>query len=182
MFTVLLVLLVLPAVAAANSMRCEDRVIRTGDRAWELERACGSPDVIESLRAVIAPDGGIAATRELWVYNFGPQRLIREVEVEDGRIVAIHRARHGYRSLPGGPCSPTEIRRGMSRVELLAKCGEPDYRSRLPPRAVGRDSTPGGVVGPAREEWVYEFAPGGLPRVVMLEGGTVVRVEQGSRR
>jgi hypothetical protein len=178
----LLALLGLPALAEAGSLRCDDRVIRTGDLAWELERACGAPDVIEALRWVVAPDGGVFAVRELWVYNFGPRRLIREIDVENGRIIAIRSARPGYRALFGGPCRPTEIRRGMSRIDLLARCGEPDARTLLKPRAAGWWGVPGDVIGPAREQWVYDFSPRGLPRVVVLEGGTVTRVEQLSRR
>jgi hypothetical protein len=178
----LLALLWLPALAEAGGLRCDDRVIRSGDLAWELERACGAPDVREALRSVIAPDGGVVAVRELWVYNFGPRRLIREIEVEDGRIIAIRSARPGYRALPGGPCRSTEIRQGMSRVDLLATCGEPDARTLLAPRGAGRSGVPGHVIGPAREQWVYDFSPRELPRVVVLEGGTVTRVEQVSRR
>ena len=178
----LLALLCLPALAEAGSVRCNDRVIRTGDLAWELERACGAPDAIEPLRSYVAPDGGVVAVRELWVYNFGPRRLMREIVVDDGRITTIRSSRTGYRALPGGPCRPTEIQRGMSRIDLLATCGEPDARTSLAPRAAGRSGVPGDVVGPAREQWVYDFSPRGLPRVVVLEGGTVTRVEKVSRR
>ncbi len=182
---VIVFLLLLPAgQVTADSMRCDGQLVRSGDRGWQVERACGVPDVREQLETVQTADGTVVARHERWYFNMGPQRLVREVELQEGRVTRIRSGGYGYRTLPGGPCRAREISRGMSRLELLGRCGEPDIRETLPPRRVVKHGRYGygRVIGPDREEWVYEFRPGGLPRVVTLEGGEVTRVETLSRR
>ena len=175
-------LLLLPLSVAADSMRCEHGLVRSGDRGWQVERACGPPDIRERLESMVLVDGHVISTLERWHYNLGPRRLVREVELADGRVTRIGTGGYGYRRLPGGPCRPGTIRRGMTRLELLGRCGDPDVRETLAPRSYFHARLHARRIGAAREEWVYEFGPGDFTRIVTLEGGRVTGIEILSRR
>ena len=79
----LLLLLLLPEMAAASPMRCGNRLIDEGDsQAWVLS-LCGEPMARELLtqESYIIETGYGAVVRnvvhEVWTYNLGPSYFIR---------------------------------------------------------------------------------------------------------
>ncbi|MCC5812267.1 MAG: DUF2845 domain-containing protein [Ectothiorhodospiraceae bacterium] len=179
---VVLLLTLLMAIPADARLRCGNGLVQTGDRTWDVERQCGEPDLRETLNYAVAPDGSLWSRIERWYYNQGPNQLIRMVDIRDGRVQAIRSGGYGYNTFPGSGCRAIDLRRGMNRMELLGKCGEPTAQQTLqPPTFVHGGRFGRGEVAPAREEWLYEFGPGQLQRIVILEQGRVIRVESGSR-
>lgn len=84
---------------------CDYGVIAVGDEAYELLRRCGEPatrDVRLLERALETSEGGETVQRsvtvpvEIWAYHFGPSTLTRVVELEDGKVVRVETAGHGY--------------------------------------------------------------------------------------
>jgi hypothetical protein len=99
------------AVAApcmADSMRCGNLLVVDGDTAGKLRSRCGEPASISRRTVLQAPliwlNGravrtGYAAVEvpvETWEYNFGPNRLIQRVRIEDGVVVSIDTLGYGY--------------------------------------------------------------------------------------
>lgn len=94
-----------PAEAA---MRCGTHLISEGDSAGELRRHCGEPTDVDQrtvFRAPIiwrygrpyqVPGGDVEVRVEFWTYNFGPNKLMRRVKLEDGRVKEIETLSHGY--------------------------------------------------------------------------------------
>jgi hypothetical protein len=52
---------------------------------------------------VILGDAWIGGLEEVWTYNFGPSRFMRQIRFVNGRVREIEALRHyGYRELPDG--------------------------------------------------------------------------------
>jgi len=179
----MLIALLLFALQAEASMRCEHGIAKRGDRTFEVERLCGEPDLREPLELTVAGDGTVITSVERWYYNHGPRRLVRMVDFRDGSVLRFQSGGYGYREFPGTLCAPRLLQRGMTRMELLGECGPPDAQQTLPPTRPRVLAHPHAFQRsvPAREEWYYEFGPGQLSRIVTLESGRVIRVEQGRR-
>jgi hypothetical protein len=96
--------------ASADALRCGTRLVTEGDTRALVEARCGAPaDIIRRTR-LAAPivwrygrpyrvgDGPIEVVIEEWTYNLGPQRFMRRVRFEDGRVVAVETLGYGYRT------------------------------------------------------------------------------------
>ena len=92
---------------ASSTSRCEPREIQPGLSGYRLRRLCGSPDSVDVIE-VLAPlrqsqwSGAHRPVpvqpvhRELWVYNFGARHFLREVTLENGRVVMVDNGRRGF--------------------------------------------------------------------------------------
>ena len=175
-------LLLIPVLALlatpAHALRCGTDLVREGDPAYQVRRACGEPGWIGRYHW----DHGAHA--EVWHYNFGPNDLIRILHFRDGRLQRIETAGRGFvEPREPGSCRPAQILPGMSAHELLQRCGRPVQREgpflkHLSDR-VTRPSH-GRVHRFHRafvEDWYYEFGSGYLARRVRLVDGIVERIE-----
>jgi hypothetical protein len=193
-----------PAAVRATSdtsLRCAGGIVSLGDATIDLLGKCGAPALREPLvdEAYVASRVGylplrrtLFVTAERWTYDFGPQRFLMFVTVERGKVAAVERGGYGYAReeppsvpVPRAECDSSAIRAGSSKLDLLARCGEPvlvDVRPLvdLYPADVSR-----GVVGwrPGQirdlEVWTYDFGPQQLVRFVFFENGVVREVETG---
>lgn len=84
---------------------CDYTTLRVGDRTYDLLARCGEPatrDVQLLERSVEVVERGNAVRRaftvtlEVWTYHFGPQTLVRIVELEDGKVVRVETGSRGY--------------------------------------------------------------------------------------
>lgn len=97
-----------PASAAADSLRCGTRLITDGDTAAKLEALCGEPAGVTRAEAWRRPvlwrygrpyylsKDPVAVAVEFWTYNLGPRKLMRRVRIEDGIVTDIETLGHGY--------------------------------------------------------------------------------------
>ncbi len=102
-----LLLVTLPCTA--DSFRCGSVLVRVGDDASEVVARCGEPSQVTSRsvlrppvvwrygRQVRAAGGDIEVRVETWVYNFGPDRLMQRLDVEDGRVTKMETLGYGHR-------------------------------------------------------------------------------------
>lgn len=162
----------------AQALRCDRRIVDEEDKMIEVLARCGEP----SLRDRHPPvnwygQGYFGYPEETWYYNFGPNRLLHVLQFRDNRLVRIDTDGYGFQPPSNSNCRPEHIGRGMSKLRLLAACGEPAQRSQyyqMRPQFVhGRVV---GHVGVLRETWVYNFGPRRLLREVILEDGTVTEI------
>jgi hypothetical protein len=95
-----------PAAVRPRVSACDGR-FREGDRKYELLSRCGEPaslEVWEERRGEVVRVGGseqvvggwITVFHELWVYNFGPRRLVQLVLLENGRVTRVESGGYGY--------------------------------------------------------------------------------------
>ena len=99
----LLLLLPLPA----HALRCGQKLIAEGDHVSRVLRFCGEPLSIESRFVQQLYVGDVTTAHALpalltdvrieeWTYNFGPNRLMRIVTIENGRVIDIRTSGYGF--------------------------------------------------------------------------------------
>lgn len=89
------------SVPAASGMRCENGLVDRGDGIGEVRETCGEPSRRDSVilyRPLQHEARGffVPTRREKWLYNFGGNRLMREVVIENGRVTEILVGERGY--------------------------------------------------------------------------------------
>ena len=90
-------------------MRCGSKLITEGVTRSEVAAKCGEPDEVITLRSVfrrpVIWDHGrpffvgesyIEVPVESWIYNLGPNKLMRKVIFEAGIVVEIETLGYGY--------------------------------------------------------------------------------------
>jgi hypothetical protein len=99
----------------ASDFSCGSKIITTGDYKYDVLRRCGEPSHVEVWERVrvkrdIEPglfevEMGLSrwlpfvkeiVTVEEWEYNWGPNRFIRYLRFENGRLVRITVGDYGY--------------------------------------------------------------------------------------
>jgi Protein of unknown function (DUF2845) len=92
--------------APAHALRCDSRVIARGDYAAKVLHYCGEPEYVQSrvVRRALFGHFGPALTSGLagdvqveeWTYNFGPNKLMPILELENGIVTRIRYLGYGY--------------------------------------------------------------------------------------
>jgi hypothetical protein len=98
----------LPSLALAEGLVCGNLIIERGSSREEVRSQCGDPAQIDSKRAWTGNSGVIgrnpsivagSATEieiEIWIYNFGPNKLMEKIRFEDGIVADIQSMGYGY--------------------------------------------------------------------------------------
>jgi hypothetical protein len=97
------------ACSPAFAFRCGTKLVTEGDTRGEVLARCGEPVDIITQRSVFRRPMIWAHGRpyyigrdfievpvESWVYNFGPNKLMRRVRFEDGIVAEIETLGYGY--------------------------------------------------------------------------------------
>lgn len=107
--------------AAWSMMRCGNHIISEGDPQAKVAAICGEPEYVQSSTIIRAGTprqplslldeyrrwrngrellsherSYVEVPVEVWVYNLGPNKLMREVRFEDGRVVHVESLGYGY--------------------------------------------------------------------------------------
>jgi hypothetical protein len=105
------------ALAQADGLRCENKLLRAGDSKYDARALCGQPDAEEhrvekrTVRhqvSVPCPDGArrrcsstveesVDVPIDIWTYDFGPQRFVQYVIFEFDKIVKIESGNYGHK-------------------------------------------------------------------------------------
>lgn len=98
--------------AQADNMRCGQRLVVDGTTRDQVATWCGEPTEVLQ-RTVLRPPivwyygrpvnvggGQIEVLVETWIYNLGPNKLMRRVIFEDGLVVEVETLGYGYRGSP----------------------------------------------------------------------------------
>jgi hypothetical protein len=108
-FYTAIALSVLSLPAAADAMRCGSKLVRDGDTISKVRALCGEPADIRRTYILRPPlydyegrisyygSGLVEVPVEIWVYNFGPYKLMRRVRLVDGEVEEIETLGYGYR-------------------------------------------------------------------------------------
>ena len=106
---VIVVLGLLAASPAFASMRCGTKIINEGVSRSEVAAKCGDPDEVVTLRSVFRRpvlwsngrpyfigEDYIEIPVETWIYNLGPNKLMRSIRFEGGFVVDIDTLGYGF--------------------------------------------------------------------------------------
>jgi uncharacterized protein DUF2845 len=100
----------LAAIAPAHAaFRCGSHLVTEGDTRSEVVAKCGEPTEINQKSAIlrqptvwvggrrfVVGNGLVEIPIEVWVYNLGPNKLMRRLRFEDGVLVDIDTMGYGY--------------------------------------------------------------------------------------
>src|SRR5512147_3023086 len=85
----------------AENFRCGNLLVYEGDTAETVRARCGPPTEIQQQRTRVPPviwrngrplrlpGGDREVVVDIWIYNLGPNRLMRRLRLEDGVVVEI---------------------------------------------------------------------------------------------
>ena len=104
------------STAAANGMRCDNRLVQPGDSTYDVKTLCGPPDDAQQrteqrrvrhavTRECAAPGGRCSVLVEEvidivideWTYDFGPQRFLQYLTFEQGKLVLVRSGGYGHK-------------------------------------------------------------------------------------
>jgi hypothetical protein len=95
----------MPALALGQSLRCSDKIIGEGSTRLEVSSLCGDPAQVEHKTIYKDVSAGVTGVSvgttteiqvELWIYNFGPDRLMQRIWLEDGVVIRIESMGYGF--------------------------------------------------------------------------------------
>ena len=178
-----------PSPAIADSISCSGGIVSTGDSVVDLIIKCGKPDWKEYHQEEITDQfaPGIKQRTyiavEQWTYNFGPQQLLRIVTLRNSVVKDVRTGQYGPpkdRRSSEPDCGDRIISIGDTKGDVLAKCGEPFYRSSHDEDVVDQfDGTHFRKVVVTVEEWTYNFGPQRFLRIITFRNSEVVDVRTG---
>jgi len=101
-----LALLLIPAAAQADSMRCGSRLVSEGDSIDEVLALCGEPAQRQRTWIVRQPrfeyggqdipfQGYEEVPVDIWTYDFGANKLMRRVRFVAGKVESIDTLGYG---------------------------------------------------------------------------------------
>ena len=103
------VVLSIPSLAVADSLRCGQKLVSHGDSKVEVVARCGEPASKETRVEyetqkhasagggdIVVQERTVQKTIEEWTYNFGPNNFIQYVTFEDGRMVKVRSGKYGH--------------------------------------------------------------------------------------
>jgi hypothetical protein len=120
-------LLALALPASADNMRCGSKLLGHGDTRSKVRAFCGEPTDIQTRSILRRPtfnyggrfytygDGYVEIPVEIWTYNFGPYKLMRQVRFVDGMIEEIETLGYGYHVAPAATAEVGSDRRDTYR-------------------------------------------------------------------
>ncbi len=178
----LLPFLLLAAAPAAQALRCDSRVVGTGDRDVQVRQRCGAPFWTDEFRTLDRQGANgpyevqSETVYESWYYNFGPQRLMVRLLFRDGVLLREDTLGYGVREI-GAACNLDMLAPGLTSGEIVARCGAPASRRYREDTLVRRDGHGNERYAPQRrEEWVYATGDG-RSRLLYLTDGQLDSVE-----
>lgn len=120
-------LLTVAVPASADGMRCGSKLVTTGDPRAKVRQFCGEPTDVQTRSILRRPvfnfggrvysygDGYVEVPVEIWTYNFGPYKLMREIRFVDGRVENIETLGYGYHGTPSPTADAGDGRRETYR-------------------------------------------------------------------
>lgn len=189
--TVLLILAILhPPVSVADSMKCGTRLVTTSDNKAEVLIRCGTPDWRDQWSEKLIEDFAgpyerrISVERERWIYNFGPQKFLRFLLFENGKLTAISTGERGYHKDSRLPthCDADMLNSGLSQYEVLQRCGEPFFRDSRDEEVLHAISGKNRRLMERRiDEWTYNLGPTHFMRILIFKNGRLEEVSTGNK-
>lgn len=90
----------------ASALRCGNKLVDIGDRRHQVAKICGEPDYVDSyekpvISSAYARGFGYSNVQtfvhiDVWTYNFGSTRFMKELIFQDGVLHTINQLEYGH--------------------------------------------------------------------------------------
>ncbi|MCG8435082.1 MAG: DUF2845 domain-containing protein [Gammaproteobacteria bacterium] len=162
-FFAILILLLCVLPVEADSLRCKRHIVDLDATKLEVLHKCGEPD----FREVVS--GEEQFKKEVWIYDFGAQRFMYVLTFHGLRLRRIEseptKIRSGVLS-EDLRCGTRLVSAGMTKLEVLKKCGDPEYREVVSP-----------ADDPKVEVWSYKLGSKRFLYLLTFKGVRLVKIE-----
>ena len=90
-------LALIPALALAQSMRCGSKLITEGMSQAKVAALCAQPvQVVHPPACDVVVPGASDVAEEIWIYNFGPNKLMQRIRFRNGVVANVGSVGYGY--------------------------------------------------------------------------------------
>ena len=87
----------IPTLALGQSMRCGNKLITEGTSQAKVAALCGQPaQVVHPPAYDVVVPGASDVEEEIWIYNFGPNKLMQRIRFRNGTVATIGSVGYGY--------------------------------------------------------------------------------------
>lgn len=189
-YSAIIFLLLLAWTQNALGFACNENVVSLGFNKAEVLIKCGKPTWTSNSTQHIIDNAytpletRFSTATEQWIYNFGPNRLVRILTFENGRLTHVDASDYGYlegQSLTES-CAPIDFKVGRSLAEIRARCGQPFFTdSRREELLTSISTTAKRVTVNSIEEWTYNFGPNQFLRILTFRNGYLSEIRTGER-
>jgi hypothetical protein len=94
---VVVILTLLPTLALGQSIRCGSELITRGTSQAKVAALCGQPTQVVRPAVSNGVEPGVSdVEEEIWVYNFGPNKLMQRIQFRNGIVANIDSVEYGY--------------------------------------------------------------------------------------
>jgi hypothetical protein len=97
------IIVLLPRLAAAQSVTCGGKIINEGVTKAQVAASCGPPTLVGDRSSVhdpaigaVAPPSSDDGEIEVWTYDFGRTKLMQRIWFLDGRVKLVESLGYGH--------------------------------------------------------------------------------------
>ncbi|MCP4599368.1 MAG: DUF2845 domain-containing protein [Proteobacteria bacterium] len=170
----------------AHAFKCENGDVKIGDSEYEILQKCGEPTYKDQTQVSRVKETQAAYEQDFvsvedWLYNLGPERFVKILTFEKGKVIGMHTSGYG-RSQGDKPDFNKKVKIGDPSVRLLFLYGPPTHKEeRVETSVISRKD---GVTLPKVthvEEWTYNLGPKRFMRIYHFKNGRLRKIQQGNR-
>lgn len=166
------------------ALRCNGRIVDSGDHAIKVREHCGEPFYIDRysewqvLGEPASLQRRIEQTVEVWFYNFGSNRFMQRLVFVDDRLRADKALGYGF-NRPSKGCNVDQLPMGLSNGEVVARCGRPSSQSERYQDEISRDGQGVSRLRVRRQEdWLYAAAVSKDSRLLVFLDGQLIDTQR----
>lgn len=94
---VAVILALIPTLAFGQSISCGNKLVTEGMSQAKVAALCGQPaQVVHPPAYDVVVPGASDVEEEIWIYNFGPNKLMQRVRFRNGIVANIGSVGYGY--------------------------------------------------------------------------------------
>jgi hypothetical protein len=94
---VAVILALIPTLAFGQSIRCGSKLVTEGMSQAKVAALCGQPaQVVHPPAYDVVVPGASDVEEEIWIYNFGPNKLMQRIRFRNGIVANIGSVGYGY--------------------------------------------------------------------------------------
>ncbi|MBI9092656.1 MAG: DUF2845 domain-containing protein [Desulfobacterium sp.] len=187
-FIFTLILLGTLEYCSAAPFNCGKHSVAIGDTTYDVLMKCEQPgwmthNKVEVIEKITHGDWKkVTLNRETWLYNFGPNRFMKELNFINDKLVEIKELGYGYLEKEIGNFGNVENKLyiQMSKPEVLIHWGDPDYTTDIAEERLHRTNTNRYLkYNVTISKWIYNFGPNRFIKTLFFENDRLIKIESG---
>ncbi len=168
----------------AVNLNCDNFIVQIGDTTYDILMKCEKPGWVDKTEVDIIKQINsnewkiIQVKREVWLYNWGPNTFMKELIIENDRLIEIKSLDYGYLEKDIGSFGNEENKLyiQMSKSEVLIHWGEPTYKTSRTEEKFYKIDDNYKKYNVTITEWIYNFGPKRFMKTLIFENDRLVSI------